>query len=72
MELNASDRIETLINKIEGQLPQSDAKAAAYLSALRDELDLLDSQKGQQDELLAKYEEAYKKLTSPANRGSIS
>ncbi len=71
MELDASDRIQTLLEKIEGQLPSGDAKVSAYLSALRDELHLLEKQSGERESLLAKYEEAYQKLTSPANRVGI-
>ncbi len=50
------------------QAPQSEAKLRNYLSALSSELEREEKERAEQARMLAEYEEAYAKLTSPANR----
>lgn len=61
----------SLVGKIEEQVGNSDAKLSAYVAALRDELQKIDRRQAESEENLAKYEEAYEKLTSPANRVGV-
>ncbi|MBA4292086.1 peptidase [bacterium] len=62
------ERMAELLERIELALPEADAKTKTYLAALKSELQRT-AQDGQaQAELLAQYEEAYEKLTQPANR----
>lgn len=68
MDSPQGDRLSQLISRLEEQLPAGDAKAANTLAALREELRRRDGDVAEREELLAKYEEAYQKLTQPANR----
>lgn len=65
------DSLSKLVDKIEEHAGREDVKLSAYLSALRDGLNKSTRQKQEQEEALAKYEEAYEKLTSPANRVGV-
>ena len=57
-----------LLERIELALPEADAKTKTYLAALKSELQRTAKDGQAQAELLAQYEEAYEKLTQPANR----
>lgn len=61
-------RINELVARIEQVLPSADAKLSAYLSALKSEITSLDQSAKDQEALLAQFEEAYQKLTQPANK----
>ena len=61
-------RMTDLVDRIEQTLPDADAKTKSYLSALRSEIQKSSSEGSAQAELLAQYEEAYQKLTQPANK----
>lgn len=60
-----------LLSKIEEATPTDNVKLSAYLSALKDEINKKDRQDAETNELLQKYEEAYQKLTAPANRVGV-
>ncbi len=62
------DRMTELLERIELALPEADAKTKTYLAALKSELQRTAKDGQAQAELLAQYEEAYEKLTQPANR----
>lgn len=62
------DRMAELLERIELALPGADAKTKTYLAALKSELQRTAKDGQAQAELLAQYEEAYEKLTQPANR----
>lgn len=62
------DRMAELLERIELALPEADAKTNTYLAALKSELQRTAKDGQAQAELLAQYEEAYEKLTQPANR----
>jgi proteasome-associated ATPase len=57
-----------LLERIELALPEADSKTKTYLAALKSELQRTAKDGQAQSELLAQYEEAYEKLTQPANR----
>lgn len=61
-------RLADLADRIEQSLPDSDAKTKSYLAALKAEIKKSQEEGATQAELLAQYEEAYQKLTQPANR----
>ncbi|ARU42267.1 hypothetical protein CCB80_14390 [Armatimonadetes bacterium Uphvl-Ar1] len=62
------DRMAELLERIELALPEADAKTKTYLAALKSELQRTAKDGQAQAELLAQFEEAYVKLTQPANR----
>ncbi|MBL8087102.1 MAG: AAA family ATPase [Chthonomonas sp.] len=64
------DQLEKIVQKLE-ELAGQDTKARAYLDALQEQLKAQARRAEERDELLAKYEEAYQKLTQPANRIGI-
>jgi proteasome-associated ATPase len=61
-------RAITLLDKILQQLPGDDPKLVQYLLLLRHQLEVDEQQFEEARKLLQEYEEAYQKLTSPANR----
>ncbi len=64
-------RMLEIVERIEKSLPEADAKTSSYLAALRSEIQRSIKDGSAQAELLAQYEEAYNKLTQPANRIGI-
>lgn len=68
MDSEPQDRATLLIDRLEGMIPAGDAKAANTLAALREELLRQHGNDAAREALLARYEEAYQKLTQPANR----
>lgn len=62
---------EQLLDKIEEQAPADDPRLRNYVAALRSELAAQEKQGEERERLLAEYEEAYQKLTAPANRIGI-
>lgn len=63
-----NQRMFDLVDRIEQALPDADGKTKSYLSALRSEIQKSTQEGTAQAELMAQYEEAYQKLTQPANR----
>lgn len=57
-----------LLDKVIEQAPKDDARLRNYLFALRGTLKGEEKDREESRKLLAEYEEAYKKLTAPANR----
>ncbi len=60
-----------ILNKIEEELPDDSQRLQNYVAALRDEIGKLGKEDAAREQLLAEYEEAYRKLTAPANRLGI-
>lgn len=71
MESNQENAALRLIGRLESSIGNGDAKVSAYLSALRDEIQKSERSSEASKEKLAQFEEAYEKLTSPANRVGI-
>ncbi|MBS1706799.1 MAG: AAA family ATPase [Armatimonadetes bacterium] len=71
MESPSTQSLRQLIRRIEDQAKPADPKLANYLLALNSEVDSLDQKIGKQADLVLEYEDAYTKLTSPANRIGI-
>ena len=63
-KVNPLDLVDRIIEKA----PQDDVQLRNYLSSLRSTLKKDSKAQEEQERLLAEYEEAYTKLTSPANR----
>jgi len=61
-------RARELLDKIREQISKDDARAQNCLSALESALLAEAKEKEESERLLAEYEEAYNKLTAPANR----
>jgi len=57
-----------LVDHISELVPRDDAKMRNYLASLRNAAQSLAKDEEEQQALLEKYEEAYQKLTAPANR----
>ncbi|MCA0361724.1 MAG: AAA family ATPase [Armatimonadetes bacterium] len=57
-----------ILEKLEDLAKDGDPKARSYVNALREELQKEERSREEQRQLMAKYEEAYQKLTSPANK----
>lgn len=57
-----------ILAKIREQAPADDQRLQNYLAALEEALKAGDKEREQAAEMLAQYEEAYEKLTQPANR----
>lgn len=64
-------RILKLIERLEEALPQGDARAESLVAALRTELKHERADQEERDKMLAAYEEAYQKLTAPANKVGV-
>jgi len=63
-----SSRSLELLDKISEQAPKDNPRLQNYVSALRTSLQNEAKDREESDKLLADYEEAYNKLTAPANR----
>jgi proteasome-associated ATPase len=61
-------RMLEIVERIEASMPDADAKTSSYLAALRTEIQRSIKDGSAQAEMIAQYEEAYQKLTQPANR----
>jgi proteasome-associated ATPase len=61
-------RTRELLDKIHEQAPKDDPRLQNYLSALERSLSADSKEREEASRLLAEYEEAYNKLTAPANR----
>ncbi len=57
-----------LLEKVAAQAPQDNARLQNYVSALRDSLHTDEKRTEEAQKILTEYEEAYAKLTAPANR----
>src|SRR5438128_439883 len=66
--LETTYRALTLLDRILQQAPSEDPRLIQYLLLLRHQLEVDEQQFEEARKLLAEYEEAYQKLTSPANR----
>ena len=60
-----------LLAKVEAQAPPDDARLQNYLAALRSALEAEGSSRADTERMLAEYEDAYNKLTAPANRLAV-
>ena len=60
-------RILKLIERLQEALPEGDQRAESLIAALRTELKHERADQEERDKMLAAYEEAYNKLTAPAN-----
>ncbi|MCU0316372.1 MAG: AAA family ATPase [Fimbriimonadaceae bacterium] len=65
------ERANELLQRIDATPLTEEAKLRNYLAALREEIKGCEKQSAELEELNAKYEEAYQKLTAPANRVGI-
>lgn len=68
MPPNDASRAEEILQRIAEQAPKDNQKIQNYVAALRTELQNDARLKEENAKLLAEYEEAYQKLTQPANR----
>lgn len=71
MESPEESRALQILERIEGSAPSDDARLSNYLAALRAELENDSRTRAEREALLETYEEAYQKLTSPANRIAV-
>ncbi len=65
---DASFRAVTLVDRLLSIVPSQDTKVVNHLLLLRHQLELDEQQSEEAQRLLGEYDEAYQKLTSPANR----
>jgi proteasome-associated ATPase len=68
MPTGESSRSLELLDKITEQAPKDDARIHNYVAALRTSLASESRERDEQEKLLSEYEEAYNKLTAPANK----
>lgn len=68
MSSESSSRSLEILEKIVEQVPPSEARLLNHLSALREALLKDSAEKEETQRLISEYEEAYNKLTAPANR----
>lgn len=68
MEDQGGSALRQILEKLEEQSREADPKLRNMVSALRDEVGRSERAGQEREELLAQYEEAYQKLTSPANK----
>ncbi len=61
-------KVFQILDRIAEQAPKNDPKLQNYVSALKDELQAQERSQAEQAKLLSEYEDAYQKLTAPANR----
>lgn len=71
MNPEEDSRALKLVAKLEEAAPEGDQRVASLLSALRSELKHEQNDQEEKDKMLAAYEEAYEKLTSPANKVGV-
>ena len=60
--------LDQILDRLNGAPAAKDPEVAAYLDALRQEIQRVERNAEAQSKLLREYEEAYEKLTAPANR----
>lgn len=63
-----ASRALELLDKVSAQAPVDNARLQNYLSALRTTLEADSKEQAEAAKMLAEYEDAYNKLTAPANR----
>src|SRR4051794_11376134 len=68
MSSDDNSRSLELLEKIIEQVPPSEARLFNHLSALRDSLLRDNKDRAEVEKLIGEYEEAYAKLTAPANK----
>jgi proteasome-associated ATPase len=68
MEQEGGSRSRRILERISQEAPRDDPRLANYLSALDRELAADEERQEAMRRLVAEYEQAYEKLTSPANR----
>ncbi|MES1147533.1 MAG: AAA family ATPase, partial [bacterium] len=71
MDQPQDDKLLRLIERVAEHAPKDNVRLGNAIAALREELRNRDNKDQEQEELLAKYEDAYQKLTSPANKVGI-
>ena len=64
-------RVEKLLERLREAVPQGDQRAEGLMAALRAELKHEQADQAERDKMLAAYEEAYQKLTAPANKVGV-
>ncbi len=64
-------RIQKLIDRLQEALPEGDQRAESLLAAMRAELKHERADQDERDKMLKAYEEAYQKLTAPANKVAV-
>lgn len=69
--MDREDRSLALLDRILDQAPKDDQKLQTYLAALKEDLESRNLGDAEREKALAAYEEAYEKLTAPANRLGI-
>lgn len=69
--MDSDSPIHRLLDRISEHAPKDDAKLQNYLAALRKEIEDKAKTDEERAALLAEYEEAYQKLTAPANRVGV-
>lgn len=67
-EEGSPSKLMELLDKVAEHAPQDDPRLQNYIAAMRSALEADDKQREEVQRLLAEYEEAYSKLTAPANR----
>lgn len=71
MDLPPESAALQILDKIIEQAPQDDARLQNYLSALRQDLIARERERIEKDQALEAYEQAYEKLTAPANKVGV-
>ncbi|MCH7945555.1 MAG: AAA family ATPase [Armatimonadetes bacterium] len=71
MDSDQQSRADKLIDRLQEAMPENDLRAGSLLAALRSELRNEQSDQEEKAKMLAAYEEAYEKLTSPANKVGV-
>jgi len=68
---NSQSEISLLMGRIREQAPKDDSRLQNYLTALADQLRREEEKRIENQKILQEYEEAYAKLTAPANKIAI-
>jgi len=71
MQSGESSRSLELLGKVIEQAPAENQRLHNYLAALRDSLEHDEKSQLEQEQILAEFQEAYEKLTAPANRLAV-
>jgi proteasome-associated ATPase len=71
MASGEASRSLEIFEKVVEQAPRDNQRLQNYLSALRSSIESDSKQKEETEQLMAEYEQAYEKLTAPANRLGI-
>jgi len=64
----AESRTHEILGRLSESVPEGNPKLSNYVAALRDSIDQDEKARIEQEETLQAYQEAYEKLTAPANR----